>query len=197
MEFNENRKYISATDLQEFWYCPRFIYFMYVLRIRQYEEKRIKVQIGREVHKAKSLEKEYLRKALGVVKQEKEVYLSNEELGICGIIDEILHLEDGSITLLEYKFAENKFKFRTQFFQAVYYSLLIDSNYDTDVKLCYFVYTRSGTKPVKYLISQKHKSYINDCISEFKRVYYEGYYPKRTKYLRQCPDCTYNRICEK
>lgn len=195
--FNENRKYITATDLQEYWYCPRFIYYMYVTRIRQYEEKRVKVQIGREVHKAKALEKDYLRKSLGVVKQEKEMYLSDENLGICGIIDEILHIEDGSIVTLEYKFAENKYKFRTQFYQAVYYSLLIDSNYKTNMTKCYFVYTRSGSKLVKYDIKPKHKEYILDCIKEFKKIAHEGFYPKRTKYQRQCLDCTYNKICDK
>lgn len=148
--FNENQKYITASELIEYWYCPRFVYFMKVLKIKQYEDKRIKVQKGREVHESKALGKEYLRKNLGVVKQEKEMYLSYEQLGICGIIDEILHLDDGTITLLDYKYAENKYKFKTQFSQSVFYSLLIDYNYDTNVDCCYFVYTKTGSKPIKY-----------------------------------------------
>lgn len=195
--FNEYRKYISAIELLEYWYCPRFVYYMKILQIKQHEEKRVKVVIGREIHADKALEKEYLRKSLGVIKQEKEIYLSDENLGICGIIDEVLHLEDGSITILDYKFAENKSKFRTVFYQCVFYSILVDLNYKTNVNVCYVVYSRTGTKPIRYEIKEKHKQYVKDCIFEYKRIYYEGYYPKRTKYQRQCLDCTYNKICDK
>ena len=53
--FNEFKTLVSPTLLMEYWYCPRFIYFMEVLKIRQYEEKRLKVLIGREVYEKKVL----------------------------------------------------------------------------------------------------------------------------------------------
>jgi hypothetical protein len=55
--------------------------------------------------------------------QEKNVYLSDPGYGICGILDEILFFEDGKISLLDYKFAYNSHKFKTQFLQNVFYSL--------------------------------------------------------------------------
>jgi hypothetical protein len=48
--FNENQYYITPSEIIEFLYCKRFIYFMKCLGIRQYEEKRYKVQKGREIH---------------------------------------------------------------------------------------------------------------------------------------------------
>ncbi|MCI0470474.1 MAG: CRISPR-associated protein Cas4, partial [Candidatus Aminicenantes bacterium] len=110
-EFNEFKLLVSPSLLMEYWYCPRFIYFMEVIKIRQYEEKRLKVLIGREIHEQKALQPEYLRKKLGAIKQEKKVYLSAPLQGICGILDEILFFADGTMAPLDYKFAYNKHKF--------------------------------------------------------------------------------------
>ena len=47
----------------EFLYCKRFIYYMKCLGIKQYEDKRYKVEKGRELHRKKENEnKDYLRK---------------------------------------------------------------------------------------------------------------------------------------
>jgi CRISPR-associated exonuclease Cas4 len=194
-EFNEFKTLISPSLLMEYWYCPRFIYFMEVLKIRQYEEKRLKVLIGREIHEKKALQPDYLRKKLGVIKQEKNVYLSAPELGICGILDEILFLEDGSISLLDYKFAYNKHKFKTQFLQNVLYAMLIESNYHTGVDSCYIVYTREKNEPVRYPVTTRDKEKILDSIKKVNRIVKEGYYPPATPDRKKCGDCTYRRIC--
>jgi len=94
MNFKENSILVNATQMVEYWYCPRFIYFMEILKLEQNEQLRLKVLEGREIHKKKALEPSYLRKKLGVVDQKKSVYLSDYEVGICGIIDEILFLKD-------------------------------------------------------------------------------------------------------
>jgi len=120
LNFKESNLLLDASTMMSYWYCPRFVYFMKVLGIREYQEKRLKVLRGREVHEKKALQPEYLRKKLGVVRREKNVYLSDPECGICGIIDEILFFGDGTISLLDYKFAYNRHKFKTQFLQGVF-----------------------------------------------------------------------------
>jgi len=193
--FNEFTTLVSPSLLMEYWYCPRFIYYMEVLKIRQYEEKRLKVLLGREIHEKKSLQPEYLRKKLGVIKQEKDVYLSVPELGICGILDEILFFEDGTVSLLDYKFAYNKHKFKTQFLQNVLYAMLIENNYQTEVEGCYIVYTRDKSDPVRYPITKRDKEKVLETIRQVTRIIREGYYPPATVNRKKCGDCTYRKIC--
>ncbi|MCK4761870.1 MAG: CRISPR-associated protein Cas4 [Candidatus Aminicenantes bacterium] len=195
MNFSENKILISASQLIEYWYCPRFIYFMNVLGIAQYEEKRIKVLKGREVHEKKALQPGYLRKKLGVIRQEKNIYLSDPGYGICGIIDEVLFFEDGRISLLDYKFAYNKHKFKTQFLQSVFYSLLIESHYRAKVETGYVVYTRDKNKIVPYGITGKDRQAVLDSIEKVNLIITRGFYPKGTKYGKRCGDCAYKRIC--
>ena len=179
----------------EYWYCPRFIYFMEVLAIAQHEDKRLKVKLGREVHRQKSLQAEYLRKKIGVVRQEKGVYLSAPSYGICGILDEILFMEDGSISLLDYKFAYDKHKYKTQFLQSVFYALLIEHHYHTAVKCGYVVYTREKNKLVKYDIGPGDKKEVLAALKEVRRIMAAGYFPPATRSKKRCPDCTYRKIC--
>jgi CRISPR-associated exonuclease Cas4 len=195
MDFSENKVLIPASLLIEYWYCPRFIYFINVLGIKQYEEKRLKVLKGREVHKQKALQPEYLRKKLGVIRQEKDIYLSDPGYGICGIIDEILFFGDGTISLLDYKFAYNKHRFKTQFLQSVFYSLLIEKHYNTKVNSCYVVYTRDKNKLVQYSIGVKERQSVLESIQEVRQIISQGFFPKGTTYKRRCGDCTYRNIC--
>jgi len=193
--FNENKLLVSPSLLMEYWYCPRFIYFMEVLKIRQYEEKRLKVLLGREVHEKKALQPEYLRKKLGVIRQEKDIYLSAPEQGICGILDEILFFGDGTVAPLDYKFAYEKHKFKTQFLQNVLYAMLIEANYRLPVNACYIVYTREKNEPVRYPISRQDRDRVSDTVQKIERIISGGYYPPATSHKKSCGDCTYRKIC--
>ncbi|MCP4221424.1 MAG: CRISPR-associated protein Cas4 [bacterium] len=196
MTFSENDFLISASLMMEYWYCPRFVYFMEVLGVAQNEDKRLKVRIGREVHQKKALQPEYLRKTLGVVKQEKNLYLSSRKYGICGILDELLFFQDGSLSLLDYKFAYNKHKFKTRFLQGVFYALLVEENYGVPVSVCYVVYTRENNKLVDYTIAEKDKRKVLESISKVRRIIADGYFPAATSSAgRKCDDCTYRNLC--
>ena len=52
--FDEFAYYITPSELIEFNYCKRFIYYMKCLNIPQFEEKRFKVQKGKEIHHTRS-----------------------------------------------------------------------------------------------------------------------------------------------
>jgi len=143
---------ITASDILEFLYCPRFTYFENYLDIPQRQEKRFKVQKGRTVHEDKErMNPEYLRKKIGCIEREKAVYLSSEK-GIRGIVDEILFLNDGMAAPLDYKYAEYKERtFRNHKYQLTFYGRLIQENYGVPVKRGFIIYTRSRNKLVEAL----------------------------------------------
>ena len=82
---------LTASQLLQHLYCPRFTWYEYVLQIPQYEERHVKVQKGRQLHTERlERNKAYLRKKLGVVAKEADVYLSSDLLR--GRVDEVLTL---------------------------------------------------------------------------------------------------------
>ena len=93
----ETEMMITISDVLEYLFCPRFIYFMYCLDIPQHEEKRFKVLKGREVHEIRRLTNiEYTRKKLNCIRKERDIFIASNENRIKEIVDVVLFLEDGT-----------------------------------------------------------------------------------------------------
>lgn len=193
----ESETMISISDVLEYLFCPRFIYFMYCLDIPQHEEKRFKVLKGREVHEIRRLTNtEYARKKLNSVRKERDVFIASKENRIKGIVDEVLFLEDGTAAPLEYKFAEYKDKiFRTYKYQLILQALMIKENYGLDVKRGYICYTRSNSlvKQIDFKPSDFKKAV--EIIVGVIDIIEKGVYPKATRSSMKCIDCCYRNIC--
>ena len=189
---------ITASLLLEYLFCPRFTYFEYVLDIPQKEGNRFKVQKGRSIHeKIRKMNPGYFRKKLDVADKKSDCYLSSE-IGIRGIVDEILFKSDGTAAPLDYKYAEYKDRiFETYRYQLVFYGKLIQDNFNTTVKKGYIVYTRSKNKLVEIEMKEKDFEKLENDIKTISDIINLGKYPNATKYKKRCNDCCYKNICEK
>lgn len=196
--FNEFEEYVTPSDIIEFLYCPRFTYFMKNLNIRQYEENRFKVQIGREKHLNKKLQNsKQIRKRIGGIIKDQEKYLISKKLAIKGIVDEVYLINDGSYAPLDYKFAEYKEKdFETYKIQMALYSLVIEEVYKAKVNKFYLVYIRSKNLLKEIEFDEKLRKKCLKYISDYRKIL-NGYYPKSTRSKARCIDCCYRNICEK
>jgi CRISPR-associated exonuclease Cas4 len=176
---------ITPSLMLEYLYCPRFVYYMEVLHIKQQEDKRMKVKRGREVHKRKSLEnRDYKRKKIGVVEKLVEQPLYSDKWHIHGIVDEILILYDGTAAPLDYKFAEYKDK--------VYKT---NDKMGYDVNHGYLVYTRSKSHIEEIEIGQKEKDEVLKYTDEILNIIQTGIFPKVKGVKRKCIDCCYRNLC--
>ncbi len=191
--------YVSPSLLIEYLFCPRFIYFMNSLCIPQREEKRKKVMIGRELHEQRSKTNiDYLRKKIGCVGKEINVYLSSNNLKIHGEVDEVLTLSDGTMAPLDYKFSEYKdFTFKTHRYQSVFYGLLIKENYKKDVRKGFICYARSKNLLKEIKINEKDFEELKKIIEEVIKIRLFSFFPKGAKSKMKCIDCTYKNICVK
>lgn len=193
---SEYISYITPSDIIEFLYCKRFIYYMKCLGIRQNEETRYKVQLGRNLHeKREATNQEYLRKKIGAVKKLIAVPLVSEEYKIKGTVDEINFLEDGTAAPLDYKFAQYKDTiFKTYTTQMILYSIMIEEIYKVQVNKAYLVYCRSGNEVIDIEISDKAKADAIKLLEEYRKIL-QGYYPTATKDKAKCDDCCYRNLC--
>lgn len=188
---------ITPSEVIEYLYCPRFTYFMSYLKISQHEKNRFKVLVGREVHKTKTrINKEYLRKRIGVKDKLLEQKLYSKKHHLHGIVDEVLFLEDGTAASLDYKFAKYKdTTFLTHKYQVVMYGLMIADNFNVEVNRGYIVYVRSKNLLKEIKFSNEDFSEVEKILEEIISIIAKGFFPKRTRYKRRCLDCTYRNIC--
>ena len=189
---------ITATDVLQYLYCPRFTYFELYLEIPQHQEKRFKVQKGRTVHDDKMrLNPEYLRKRIGCTGRKTLVYLASD-VGIRGMVDEVLFLDDDTAAPLDYKYAEYKERiFKNHIYQLTFYGRLIADNFNVPVRRGFIVYTRSNNKLVEVTITEEMYAELGRTIEGLLRVVQRGIYPNPTASQARCADCCYGNICEK
>jgi len=188
---------VTPSHIIEYLFCPRFIYYEYVLCIPQYEDRYYKVEKGRQIHDQKlERNKDYLRKRIGVAEKYTDQYLTNELLR--GAIDEVLLLNDGTMAPLDYKFAkfENRI-FETYRTQLECYAVLIEENFGKVVRKGFLVYTRSANKLVEVEINEAAKQDVRRICKDVNEIIYQNYFPSATKYKQRCIECTYRNICIK
>lgn len=188
---------ITISDVLEYLFCPRFIYYMHCLAIPQHEESRFKVIKGREVHDEKRITNtEYLRKKLGVVKKEINIFIASKNHHIKGIVDEVLFLDNGTAAPFEYKYAEFKDTiFQTYKFQLVLHAMMIKENYKIDVKKGFICFTRSNNHIEEIIFTEKDFKKAIEIIDEILEIIDRGFYPGKSKYKNKCIDCCYSNIC--
>jgi len=193
----EDRTIIIISDVLEYLFCPRFIYFIHCLDIPQNEETRFKVLKGREVHRIKRITNtQYLRKKLGVIGRELDVFISSKKNHIKGIVDEVIFLEDGTAAPFEYKYAEYKDKiFKTYKYQLVLHAIMIKENYNIDVKKGYICFTRSNNRIEEVSFSKNDFKKGLNMINDILDIIEKGLYPDKTSSKMKCVDCCYRNIC--
>lgn len=189
--------YVTPSEIVEYLFCPRFIFFMNCLNIPQHEEQRYKVLMGRELHEERQkINRDYLRKKISCVKKDVLVYLSSSRYHLKGEVDEVLYFSDGTMAPLDYKFAEFKDSiYRTHRIQSVLYGLLIKDSYQSEVKRGYICYVRTKYLLKEVTFSEKDFQEVYAIIEDVLRIMQYGYYPGKTKYPARCIDCCYKNIC--
>ncbi len=193
----EQEIFVTVSDALEYLFCPRFIFFMHCLGIAQREERRYKVQKGRELHESREkVNRDYVRKRLNCVGKEISVYLTSRKYHFKGEVDEVLFLEDGTAAPLDYKYAEfKKTVYRTHKYQAALYALLIMEHYGVNVTRGFVCYTRSNNHVEEINFRETDFEKARAMVREILDIVQRGYYPEVTKQKARCVDCTYRNIC--
>jgi CRISPR-associated exonuclease Cas4 len=193
----ESTPMITPSDIVEYLYCPRFIYFMHCLNISQHEHLRYKVIKGRSLHqKREDYNRDYLRKRLGCVRRDISVYLASKSIGVRGIVDEVLHLDNGTLAPFDYKKSGyTEYTFATHKIQSVLYALLIIECYELPVEKGFICYTEGGNRVKEIVYSEGDFCYAKSIVKEIFQVILKGYYPQQTDCTNRCVDCCYRNIC--
>ncbi len=170
---------------------------MNVQNIPQHEESRFKVLKGREVHRRRSLEnRDYLRRKVGAVKREIEVYLASPALRLRGIVDEVLWLKDGTMSPLDYKYTEVRdVVFKTHEMQIILYAMLIHEVYGASVTRGFVAYVRDGNQLLEVPVTEEKMAQARLLIGQIFDIMRSNRLPRRTVHRIRCEDCCYKNIC--
>jgi len=137
-----------------------------------------------------------LRRKIGCTRKEIGVYLASASIHVRGVVDEVLHFADGSVSPLDYKLTEYKdFLFKTHKIQSTLYAMLIEEIYEKEVKRGFICYAKGGLKLVEVDYKTSDFDRARELLSGIFRIVERGYFPKRNRWRNRCIDCCYRNIC--
>lgn len=184
----------TVTDVKQFGYCQRILYFTYVLPVPR--RVTAKMREGKMVHAEEELRA--ARRSLsryGVPEDTErydEVWVSSERLGLTGRLDMVLVLADEVIPV-EYKNSRGTIQVSHRL-QLAAAALLAEERWERPVRRGYvhFLPTR---RCYDVAITEDLREQVRVTLRSIQSIIDKEALPDPTPILSRCVDCEYLRFC--
>lgn len=183
----------TVTDLKQYSFCPRVFYYEHCLpHIRPRTHK---MDIGRNEHEEE--QKRAVRRTLrqyGEIagQREFEVPLESHTLRLRGIVDEVVHTDDGRLLPVDYKLASAVST--NHRLQLAAYAMLLESEAGSSVSEGY-IYLIGKRSMTRVNITSALREQIRGMVrGMFETLRWERQ-PEPTTVRNRCPGCEFRRFC--
>lgn len=194
--------FVSVTDIKQYIYCPRIVYFDRVLHATP--------MFGSQQKDSKELHEDYVEKELRrkdaiyyspeFVGAEKFMFisLSSSTYGLQGNVDCIIKTAKGEYILVEYKnMNSDKGRVCMQHkYQLVGYALLIEDNFNTTVKRAFVDYIPEGLI-LQFEITPTMKIFVKRVLGHIRRIIKDEELPPiRVAKYKCLGGCGHKEVCQ-
>ncbi|MEM3366515.1 MAG: CRISPR-associated protein Cas4 [Candidatus Methanomethyliaceae archaeon] len=186
---------LNANDLYQYHYCPRKIYYIKTLGMHVTKKKMLHGKKEQEKEKKRLTER---KDVFGVVRQDvREIlynlYLEDITIGLCGVVDVLLVLNDGERIPVEIKYTDLAEATYCRRKQLAAYALLIDRCLGTHTKRG-IMYFPEQNKEIIVNITNEEKSSVLIDIEKIRKLIVEERLPRQSC-SKKCEYCEYLKIC--
>lgn len=189
------QNYLTATDLMNYLYDPRIIYFVYVLKIPQATTtKEIEGRAKYEEFKEKSRRNKII-KELPKLPKIYNVYFASEKYGFATKLDCVaFNREKNEAYPIQAKYSQKpKVLYRSQKFQIIMEAMLIEEKWVCKVPFGFVKFIKSGDF-VKVWVTDKLKQELLQIFSEIEDIIRNEKLPKPTPHKKKKVDSCYRNI---
>lgn len=184
---------LRVSDIKQYLYCPRIIYYQYVLPVPR--RVTYKMKTGLEEHfELDRLEKRRRLVEYGLDKGERRfhVRLSSERLALEGILDLLVVTPEGHFPV-EFKYTSGGPAINHKY-QLVAYAMLTEEAFGEPVRTGFLYLAPSKMiQPVEMTASSK--THTVRLLGAIRRLVAEGSVPDRTRTAGRCRDCEFRNYC--
>jgi len=191
---------VTVSDVKQYIYCPRIIYFDHVIHVPKPPD--LKLAVGKEEHEDIT-KKERRRKGaifydpfLDEAEKLFKVDLESKALNLRGVLDYLIR-SGREYVPVDYKFGFSKkgAAHLNHKYQLAAYALLVEDNFDTIVRRGYIHYSKDRIN-ARIDFTDEVRDHTLKVISEIGKIVEEEIEPEGTRTKARCKDCEYSRYCE-
>ena len=184
---------LRVSDIKQYVYCPRVLYFTYVLPV----DKKVtrKMAYGQEYHvELDRLEKRRKLKRYNLSEGERKfhTHLYSPRLGLEGKLD--LHIVCGQ-ELIPVEFKNTlKGPELNHKYQVTAYALLLEEAYNRPVRYG-FIYQIPTNTIHELEITPNMRWHVKEIMADIRRMVETQYMPGPAFQKQRCVDCEYRKFC--
>ncbi|MBC7084465.1 MAG: CRISPR-associated protein Cas4 [Firmicutes bacterium] len=185
---------LRVTDVKQFVYCPRIVYFTYLMPI----EKKVtrKMEYGKEEHvQLDRLEKRRTFRAYGLTDDAERrfhVHLRSERLALSGVLDMLLVQRD-TYYPVEFKYTRRRPELNHKY-QLMACAMLLEDTVAKPVRAGFVYVTEDRTAyPVEF--TQNMRDFVRATLTSIRDMIRYEKMPPPTRQRRKCVDCEFRRFC--
>ncbi|MEM1548398.1 MAG: CRISPR-associated protein Cas4 [Thermoproteota archaeon] len=193
----EEPELVAATDIKQYHFCPRIIYFTRVLGVE--ERTTESEEEGREAHTEFHRKERRRTTLLGgkTIKIEQKwtaLRLKSEKLGLEGMVDMVVKTPEG-YAIVEYKMTNMPKRIMPgHLYQAAAYAMLVEEVFKTIVRKLYVYYEKSG-KFLEIPMTDTIRKHVVWTIGKIRNIIKEEKLPP-AKSSGKCKSCGYRWVCK-
>ncbi len=189
-----NNKYnLNVTDIKQYIYCPRIIYFTYCQPVKK--KRTFKMKFGDEQHDiVDQLEKRRTLKRYGLEKGEKifkyKVY--SERFGLSGKLDMVVK-QKREIVPIEMKYTNKKPGLNHKY-QLAAYMILLEDEFELPVRkgIIHIIPTKDS---YYYKNNDELREKVKEILNNIRLIIKEEIFPKKASGWKKCKDCEFKNYC--
>lgn len=185
---------LRVSDLKQYIYCPRILYYYYVLPVPRKVTR--KMEYGKLEHvEIQRLEKRRSLRSYGVLDGERffQIYLESTRLGLHGILDMMIATRDNNIYPVDFKHSLSYRGLHLKY-QVAAYAMLLEEKYQRLVRHG-FIYLIPMKTIVPVEITQSMRGHVKKTLSAIKSIARKERMPGYIRSKERCADCEYRNYC--
>lgn len=185
---------LHVTDLKQFVYCPRVVYYTHCLPLLR--PVTYKMEASQEQHeKAATDEARRSLRAYGLNEGERrfDVTLTSARLGLSGRMDMVIVLGEAEAIPVDYKLSRHG-DARQFHQQLAAYAELIEENWQIPVQRG-FLYLLPERRAEEVKLTGRLRSRVRTEVAAMRGMIQGQHMPEATAVRARCVDCEFRRFC--
>lgn len=184
---------LKVSDIKQFFYCPRILYFTYVCPV----DKKVtrKMDYGKEEHlELDRLEKRRTFRRYHLEQGERRFHtrLYSARLGLEGMLD--MHIvSNGEAIPVEFKYSAQEPSLNHKY-QLIAYAMLLEDTYHKPVRHG-FLYFTPGNRIYIVEITPNGREFVKETLNKIRHMISSETFPKPPYGKGKCIDCEFRNYC--
>lgn len=187
-----NEMLFTVTDLKQFMYCKRILYYHTCLP--DVRPVTYKMQAGMRRHEdehKRSIRRTMTLPEIENAQREFDVSVQSAKLGLSGQVDEVIFWED-MLMPVDYKLAKKAGQhFKVQ---LAAYAMILEETYNLPA-VNGILYLIPKRETVEVSITRRLRTKVIEAMTEMRTIADAETMPDAPKHRRACLDCEFRRFC--